>query len=45
LLKGVDVQLFFKKSVNPFENKKNELSPRQKKKRKRHITYLKKKKK
>ena len=45
LLKGVDVQLFFKKSVNPFETKKNKLSPRQKKKRKRYITYLKKKKK
>ena len=44
-LKSIQLKIIFRKSDNPFEGKKNKLSERQVKKRKRLITYNKKNKK
>ena len=44
-LNGVELSLIFKKGDNPFEDKKNELSTRQIKKKKRLIKHIKKSKK
>ena len=44
-LNGVELSLIFKKGDNPFEGKKNELSARQIKKKKRLIKHVKKSKK
>ena len=44
-LNGVELSIIFKKGDNPYENKKNELSARQVKKKKRLIKHVKKSKK